>query len=96
MIDLPSAVQLAVFRIIQKALTNVARHSGATAMSIRLARSGAGLETTIEDNGSGFEVNAASVRSAAHLGLQSMLERAAILGATVTVTSGSTGTTIST
>jgi signal transduction histidine kinase len=94
LIDLPPAVQLAVFRIVQEALTNVARHSGATAISIRLARSSQKLETTIEDNGSGFEVDATSVRSEAHLGLQSMRERAAILGGTVSVTSGSTGTTI--
>ena len=94
LIDLPPAVQLAVFRIVQEALTNVARHSGATAISIRVARSPTGLETTIEDNGSGFEADAASVNSEAHLGLQSMRERAAILGGTVSVTSGSTGTTI--
>ena len=94
LIDLPPAVQLAVFRIVQEALTNVARHSGATAITIRLARSPTKLETTIEDNGSGFEVHATSLRSEAHLGLQSMRERAAILGGTVSITSGSTGTTI--
>ena len=94
LIDLPPAVQLAVFRILQEALTNVARHSGATALSIRLARSPTVLETTIEDNGSGFQVDGASVNSETHLGLQSMRERAAILGGTMSVTSGSTGTTI--
>ena len=94
LIDLPPAVQLAVFRIVQEALTNVARHSGATAISIRIARSPTGLETTIEDNGSGFQVNGASVNPETHLGLQSMQERAAIVGGTVSVTSGSTGTTI--
>ena len=94
LIDLPPAVQLAVFRIVQEALTNVARHSGATAISIRLARSPTKLETTIEDNGTGFEVNATSVSSETHLGLQSMRERAAILGGSVDVTSGPTGTTI--
>jgi PAS domain S-box-containing protein len=94
LIDLPPAVQLAVFRIVQEALTNVARHSGATATSIRIARSPTGLETTIEDNGSGFQVNGASVNPETHLGLQSMRERAAIVGGTVSVTSGSTGTTI--
>ena len=41
--------------IIQEALTNVARHSASTAIGIRLARSVAGLETTIADNGSGFD-----------------------------------------
>lgn len=93
-VDLPPEVQLAVFRIVQEALTNVARHSASTAIGIRLARSAAGLETTIADNGSGFDADANSPRSETHLGLQSMRERAAILGGSVSVRSGSTGTTI--
>src|ERR1700730_14921692 len=93
-IDLPSAVQLAVFRIVQEALTNVAKHSAAAAIRIRVARSATGLETTIADNGSGFDVDPESLNSAIHLGLQSMRERAAILGGTVSVRSGATGTTI--
>jgi signal transduction histidine kinase len=93
-VDLPPEVQLAVFRIVQEALTNVARHSASTAISIRLARSAAGLETTIADNGSGFDAESNSVNSETHLGLQSMRERAAILGGSVSVKSGSTGTTI--
>jgi signal transduction histidine kinase len=91
---LPSAVQLAVFRIFQEALTNAARHSAATAISIRFARSATGLVTTIADNGSGFDVDAESRSPETHLGLQSMWERAAMLGGSVTVRSGATGTTI--
>jgi PAS domain S-box-containing protein len=94
-IDLPRAVQLAVFRIIQEALTNVARHAAASTISIRVARSATGLKTTVADNGGGFDADAASLHSEVHLGLQSMRERAAILGGTVRVTSGATGTTIS-
>jgi PAS domain S-box-containing protein len=93
-VDFPPEVQLAVFRIVQEALTNVARHSASTAISIRLVRSAAGLETTIADNGSGFDAESNSVNSETHLGLQSMRERAAILGGSVSVRSGSTGTTI--
>jgi PAS domain S-box-containing protein len=93
-IDLPSAVQLAVFRIVQEALTNVAKHSGATAVSIRVVRSATGLETTVADDGSGFDSDAERVNSVTHLGLQSMRERAAILGGTVSIRSGATGTTI--
>jgi PAS domain S-box-containing protein len=91
--DLPSAVQLAVFRIVQEALTNVAKHSAATAISISAERSATGLEITIADNGSGFDADA-TVNSETHLGLQSMRERAAILGGTVSVRSAATGTTI--
>jgi PAS domain S-box-containing protein len=94
-IDLPPAVQLAVFRIIQEALTNVTRHAAASTISIRVARSATGLETTVADNGRGFDADAAGLHSEVHLGLQSMRERAAILGGTVSVTSGATGTTIS-
>ena len=57
--DLPPAVQLAVFEIIQEALTNVAKHSAATPISIRVARSATGLETTVADNGRGFDADAA-------------------------------------
>jgi PAS domain S-box-containing protein len=92
-IDLPPAVQLAVFRIIQEAFTNVARHAAASAISIRVARSATGLEATIADNGRGFGTD--SPGSGVHLGLHSMHERAAILGGTVSVRSGATGTTIS-
>lgn len=94
MIDVPRAVQLAIFRIVQEALTNVSRHSAATAISIRVARSAMGLETTVTDNGSGFETEAERINAVTHLGLKSMRERAAILGGTMNVTSGATGTTI--
>jgi PAS domain S-box-containing protein len=93
-IDLPSAVQYGVFRIVQEALTNVARHSGATAVSIRVVRSATVLETMIADNGSGFDAAAEWPTSPPHFGLQGMRERAALLGGTVSVRSGATGTTI--
>jgi two-component system, NarL family, sensor histidine kinase NreB len=81
--DAPSlspAVQLAVFRVVQEALTNVVKHSGATAIRVRVARAGHGLKTTIADNGRGFGADAVNADSEAGLGLQSMRERAAILG----------------
>jgi PAS domain S-box-containing protein len=92
--DVPQAVQLAAFRIVQEALTNVVRHSRATSVSIRIARSPAGLETTIIDNGSGFSVDAPDASPETHLGLQGMKERAAALGGTLRVTTGANGTTI--
>ena len=94
LIDVPKVVELGLFRIVQEALTNVARHSGATSVSIRIARSPTGLETTITDNGSGFSVDAQRASPETHLGLQGMKERATALGGTLNVTSGVTGTTI--
>lgn len=92
--NLLPVVQLAVFRVVQEALTNVVKHSGATAIRVRLARSANGLKTTIADNGRGFEPDAVSAHSEAHLGLQSMRQRAAILGGTLRIRSGGRGTTI--
>jgi PAS domain S-box-containing protein len=80
--DLPSAVQIALYRILQEALTNVARHSGARKASIRFARSGAALEVAVIDDGCGFDAKAVAV-SSHRLGIQSMRERAAMFGGTI-------------
>ena len=90
---LPSAVQIGLYRILQEALTNVARHSGAKAVTIRFARSATALQVVVTDNGRGFDTKAATV-SSSHLGIQSMRERAAMLGGSVSFTSKSSGTRI--
>ncbi len=90
---LPAAVQIALYRIIQEALTNVARHSGAKAVSIRFARLATALEVTIIDDGCGFDEKAVAVTSH-RLGIQSMRERAAMLGGTVSFASRRKGTKI--
>jgi PAS domain S-box-containing protein len=90
---LPSAAQIGVYRILQEALTNVARHSGAKAVSIRFTRLSTALEVAVVDNGCGFDAKAVAV-SSHRLGIQSMRERAAMLGGTVGFTSQSKGTKI--
>jgi PAS domain S-box-containing protein len=91
--NLPPAVQIGLYRILQEALTNVARHSGAAAVSIKFARSATALQVAVTDNGRGFDTKAAAV-SSSHLGIQSMRERAAMLGGTISFTSKGTGTRI--
>jgi len=90
-INLPSAVQIALYRILQEALTNVARHSGAKAVSIGFARLASALEVDVIDDGRGFDAKAVAV-SSQRLGIQSMRERAALLGGTVSFTSQRKGT----
>lgn len=90
---LPSAVQIGLYRILQEALTNVARHSGAKAVSIRFARLATALEATVVDNGCGFDAKAVAV-SSHRLGIQSMRERAAMLGGTLSFTFQGKGTKI--
>jgi PAS domain S-box-containing protein len=89
--DLPPGVQMGLYRILQEALTNVARHSGATAVSIGFARSATVLTVAVTDNGRGFDTKGVAV-SSSRLGIQGMRERAAMLRGTVSFTSKGTGT----
>ena len=91
---LSPAIQIGLYRILQEALTNVARHSGARSASIRFARSGSALEVAVSDDGCGFDAGVVALDTRRHLGIQSMRERAAILGGTVRFMSKRKGTTI--
>ncbi len=91
--NLPSAVQIALYRILQEALTNVARHSGAKAVTIQFGRLATAMEVAVIDDGCGFDVKAVAV-SSQRLGIQSMRERAAMLGGTIGFTSHRKGTKI--
>ena len=75
-------VETACFRIVQEALTNVARHSGARHVWIELRQRGSALHLSIRDDGVGFDVRTASSRRPpdVNLGLQGMRERASIVG----------------
>jgi PAS domain S-box-containing protein len=71
-------VATAVFRIVQEALTNVARHAGATRVRIKLAARGGQLTLQLSDNGSGITESA--ITGERSLGLLGMRERAAACG----------------
>jgi len=91
--NLPPEVQIALYRILQEALTNVARHSGAKTVTIRFARMPNAIEVAVIDNGCGFDARAVAV-SSHRLGIHSMRERAAMLGGTVSFISQRKGTKI--
>jgi PAS domain S-box-containing protein len=91
--SLPSRVQIALYRILQEALTNVARHSGARSVSIRFARMPKAIEVAVIDDGCGFDAKAVAA-SSHRLGIHSMRERAAMLGGTVSFISQLKGTKI--
>jgi PAS domain S-box-containing protein len=90
---LQPAVQIRLYRILQEALTNVARHADAKVVRIVFARSATALKVAVTDNGRGFDIEAVAV-SSNRLGIQGMRERAAMLGGTVSFTSKRTGTRI--
>lgn len=91
--SLSAAVQVGLYRIVQEALTNVAKHSGAKAVNIKFVRLARALEVAIADDGCGFDANTVAV-SSHRLGLQSMKERAAMLGGSVSFASRRKGTKI--
>ena len=68
-----------LFRIVQEALTNVARHSKATRVVIELERSGNRVHLAVKDNGRGFQGNGASSTKTG-LGLVGMRARAESVG----------------
>ncbi|MFL5895461.1 MAG: sensor histidine kinase, partial [Thermoleophilaceae bacterium] len=72
--QLPAAVEVAAFRIIQEALTNAARHSGGSQCQVRVEVNGR-VEVEVSDNGRGIPA-----RRRAGVGLGSMRERAAEVG----------------
>ena len=76
--------QLALYRIIQEALTNVARHAHAKRVSVRFNNGVSGLHLTIRDDGSGFSSSAVANPSQ-HLGIEGMRQRAVMIGGNLTV-----------
>jgi signal transduction histidine kinase len=75
--DLPSAADLAAYRIVQESLTNVARHAGAERVSISIDYDTTAVEVTIDDDGVGLAPG--DVLPAGN-GLTGMRERAAAAG----------------
>jgi len=79
--DVANDCALALFRIVQEALHNVAKHSGATRVLIEVKGQAGTLALSVLDNGRRFT---ASENGAAHgIGLQSIRERVRMLGGTV-------------
>ena len=79
-----------VYRLVQEALTNAARHSGATRMQVEVAERDGAIEVTVVDDGCGFDPAAAT----AGFGLRGMRERAQLAGGTLTIESAADGSTV--
>jgi signal transduction histidine kinase len=89
---LPREVETALYRIIQEALTNIAKHAGASRVSILLTHKGGSVAAVIEDDGSGFDPTAISDDG---LGLVGMRERVGLVGGRLRVESAAgAGTTV--
>ncbi|MBO8188691.1 sensor histidine kinase [Streptomyces spirodelae] len=93
--QLPAAVDLAAFRIVQEALTNVTRHAaGATSVDVRLDFGERELALAVEDDGKvtgALDRRAASHGSTRGSGIAGMRERAAMLGGELAAEPGPNG-----
>jgi PAS domain S-box-containing protein len=86
---MPVAVETALYRIMQEALSNIARHADAHQVRVRLERQGATVALVVEDDGHGFDLARPPVASGAArgLGIHSMRERAAVHRGALTINS---------
>jgi PAS domain S-box-containing protein len=82
---IPQSYKIGLFRILQESLTNVARHSGATEVSVILDVTDNGIVMSITDNGKGFDPVLA--RKKKTLGLIGMRERMQMIGGEYNISS---------
>jgi len=78
--ELPAEVETAVFRVVQEAITNIARHAQASEASISLTKKDDRLIVRVEDNGVGFDPEQVMRRQRKAWGLRGMEERITLLG----------------
>jgi PAS domain S-box-containing protein len=91
----PPQVETTAYRIVQEALTNIARHAGVDEAAVRLRADQSTLYLLVQDAGPGFDLPAVLARGQT-VGLANMQERAALLGGWVKIDSGSgSGTQVS-
>lgn len=89
-VPVDGTVGIHVYRVLQEALSNVSRHSGADRVWVRLKYSATGLELEVEDHGSGL----AARTGRRGLGLVAMRERAELVGGTIEFARPAEGGTI--
>ncbi|MFN0302087.1 MAG: MASE3 domain-containing protein [Burkholderiales bacterium] len=91
--DLPATLQVTLYRIVQEALTNIAKHAEAESIDVILARTDSEVRVHVRDDGQGF--SSGMPHKPGSFGLSGMQERAALAGGTVIVQSApGEGTTI--
>lgn len=92
---LPSPVEVSLYRILQEALTNVARHAQADVVRVALTRTGDSITVSIEDNGIGMrDASGSSSTGRLRLGLDSIRERTQMLHGECTIQDADGGGTL--
>lgn len=76
-------ILIELFRVLQEALSNIARHSGASIVRIKITEVGKDLNLIISDNGSGIDFESVKNQSRKHYGLTNIISRVTEIGGSV-------------
>jgi signal transduction histidine kinase len=93
--DVPDPLKIVIYRVLQEALNNIVKHSGADHVDLSLKRTEKGIEFEIEDNGKGFdpeEINSGPDNTGG-MGLEGMSERVALSHGRFEISTGKGGRT---
>jgi len=88
---LPPEISLCLFRVLQQALQNAAKHSGVKRLDVKLQEESGEIHLMVSDSGKGFDV--ASAMQGRGLGITSMQERVRLVGGAIVIDSKPTGGT---
>ncbi len=88
------ALETQIYRICQEAMTNACKYSGSDVVHVRIEEAGEWLHVEVSDEGCGFDVEKPTIKGSG-CGLLGMQERAALIGAALSIESGNGGTRVS-
>ena len=89
---IPDEYKICIYRLVQEALNNAIKHSGARNLSIQLTESAGAILLQIKDDGKGLDQ---PPRRSSGMGLHIMDYRAHLIGGNLQLQSGTNGTTVS-
>jgi signal transduction histidine kinase len=94
--DIPDSLKIIIYRVLQEALNNIIKHSGADHVEISLEANSQGIEFSIEDNGKGFDLKKVSPGSVGSggMGIVGMSERVSLSNGRFNISSEKGGKTM--
>jgi signal transduction histidine kinase len=94
--EIPDSLKIVIYRVLQEALNNIMKHSGADQVELSLEKNEQGIEFTIKDNGRGFDLKEISsgLPNTGGMGLVGMSERVSLSNGRFDISSGKGGKTI--
>jgi signal transduction histidine kinase len=73
-VDLPDSAQIAVYRLVQESLTNIAKYAAASQVTVRMQHRGANIVVSVIDNGKGFDMATSQASTHGLIGMRYRIE----------------------